>query len=99
MKMMNRNEIDEMIAHSGNQIVEHVRDEMGKRPGGIEPRDIFMNGALNVITSFLCSKTHDFKDREQVEIFNTTTYFMDRFMDYVVTQELRSEFICLNYKL
>ena len=43
-----------------------------------------MNGALNVITSFLISETYAFNDPEQVKIFYMTTTMLKGLLDFAV---------------
>ena len=80
MKMASRDELEEMISYSGEQIVNQLRKSFD--PNGIDPGPVFMNGSLNVITAFLCSETHEFNSLEQVEINNITSGFLDRLMEY-----------------
>ena len=84
MKMMTRSEIDEMISIAGDQVVENVMHQMEEQKEGFDPRDILMNGALNVITSFLISETYAFNDPEQVMIFNFTTTLLKGLLDLAV---------------
>ena len=84
MRMMNRNELETMIGFTGEQIVANIKDEMVKHPDGINPRQILMNGALNVITSFVTGEQHVFGAPEQLKIFDMSTRFIAKLLNLIM---------------
>ena len=67
---MSNDSLHELVDFSARQIVENIEIQMKNQPGGIDPKRIFMNGTLNVGTSFMLNDRLEFGDPEQIEIMN-----------------------------
>jgi len=92
MRMMNRNELETMIGFTGEQIVANIKDEMAKHPDGINPRQILMNGALNVVTSFITGEQHVFGAPEQLKILDMSTRFIAKLLHLVMLNAMDAMF-------
>ena len=44
--------------------------KMKTMPGGIDPRDTFLNAAVNVMTTFILNERLDFGDPQQIKIMS-----------------------------
>ena len=69
-KLLSNDSLHELVDFSARQIVENIEIQMKNQPGGIDPKRIFMNGTLNVGTSFMLNDRLEFGDPEQIEIMN-----------------------------
>ena len=69
-KLLSNEGLNELIDFSARQIVENLELEMAKNTGGIDPKQTFMSGSLNVTTSFMLNERFEFNDNEQVMIMN-----------------------------
>ena len=69
-KLLSNEGLNELVDFSARQIIENLELEMAKNTGGIDPKQTFMSGSLNVTTSFMLNERFDFNDDEQVMIMN-----------------------------
>ena len=69
-KLMSTDNLHELVDFAARQIVENIETQMKAHPNGIDPKKIFMNGTLNVGTSFMLNDRLEFGDPEQVKIMN-----------------------------
>ena len=69
-KLLSNEGLNELVDFSARQIVENLELEMAKNTGGIDPKQTFMSGSLNVTTSFMLNERFEFNDDEQVMIMN-----------------------------
>lgn len=59
-RLVGRNTISEIIQHSSAQVNRYLAREDNEE--GIDPREIFMNGTMNVVTGFSLGILYDFDD-------------------------------------
>ena len=50
----------ELVNFTSRQIVENLQREAKNQPNGFDPKETFLNGALNTVTSFILSDRLDF---------------------------------------
>ena len=74
-KLIGRNRINEIIQASSRQVCDTLREE-GVIETGIDPRDIFMNGTLNVVSGFALGIIYDYNDPEFIRLaYLVKTFF------------------------
>ena len=59
-RLVGRNQISEIIQHSSTQVNRYLEREGSQ--DGIDPREIFMNGTMNVVTGFSLGILYEFDD-------------------------------------
>lgn len=89
-RLIGKNRINEIINASSKMVCETIRKQDTVK--GIDPRDIFMNGTLNVVTGFSLGITYKYDDSDFIRLANYVKDFFANmkniYVSKIVTQIL-----------